>query len=141
LSDDNLLYAFYSVGYKPGGFNPPISEAFQGDIKFDFDQEEISSIEIGSKNTLMDGTMKLNGSLFMYDYEGLQITRIANNSSINDNIDAEIWGAEVEFEWYPDMLPGVSIDGAYSYLDTEVENGSESVDPTNRTAGLLHGLR
>jgi outer membrane receptor protein involved in Fe transport len=136
LSDDNLLYAFYSVGYKPGGFNPPISEAFQGDIKFDFDQEEISSIEIGSKNTLMDGTMKLNGSLFMYDYEGLQITRIANNSSINDNIDAEIWGAEVEFEWYPDMLPGVSIDGAYSYLNTEVENGSESVDPTNRTADL-----
>lgn len=136
LSDDSLLYAFYSVGYKPGGFNPPISEAFQGDIKFDFDQEEISSIEIGSKNTLLDGTMKLNGSLFMYDYEGLQITRIANNSSINDNIDAEIWGAEVEFEWYPDMLPGVSIDGAYSYLDTEVDSGSESVDPTNRTAGL-----
>lgn len=136
LSDDSLLYAFYSVGYKPGGFNPPISSAFQGDIKFDFDQEEISSIEIGSKNTLMDGTMKLNGALFMYDYEGLQITRIANNSSINDNIDAEIWGAEVEFEWYPDMLPGVSIDGAYSYLNTEVDSGSESVDPTNRTAGL-----
>jgi outer membrane receptor protein involved in Fe transport len=136
LSDDSLLYAFYSVGYKPGGFNPPISEAFQGNIKFDFDQEEISSIEIGSKNTLLDGTMKLNGSLFVYDYEGLQITRIANNSSINDNIDAEMWGAEIEFEWYPDMLPGVSIDGAYSYLDTEVANGSESVDPTNRTAGL-----
>ena len=127
LSDDNLLYAFYSVGYKPGGFNPPISEAFQGDIKFDFDQEEISSIEIGSKNTLLDGTMKLNGSLFMYDYEGLQITRIANNSSINDNIDAEMWGAEIEFEWYPDMLPGVSIDGAYSYLNTEVKAGSLSL--------------
>jgi outer membrane receptor protein involved in Fe transport len=135
LTDDNLLYAFYSVGYKPGGFNPPVNRIFQGDIKFDFDQEEISSIEIGSKNTLLDGTMKLNGSVFVYDYEGLQITRIANNSSINDNIDAEMWGAEIEFEWYPDMLPGVSIDGAYSFLDTEVANGAESVDPTNRTAG------
>jgi len=136
LTDDNLLYAFYSVGYKPGGFNPPVSSAFQGDIKFDFDQEEITSIEIGSKNTLLDGTMKLNGSVFVYDYEGLQITRIANNSSINDNIDADMWGAEVEFEWYPEALPGVSFDGAYSFLDTEVANGSESVDPTNRTAGL-----
>jgi iron complex outermembrane receptor protein len=135
LTDDNLLYAFYSVGYKPGGFNPPVSAAFQGDIKFDFDQEEIGSIEIGSKNTLLDGTMKLNGSLFFYDYEGLQITRIANNSSINDNIDAEIWGAEVEFEWYPEFLTGLLVDGAYSYLNTEVKNGSESVDPTNRTAG------
>ena len=136
LSDDSLLYVFYSAGYKPGGTNPPVSEAFQGDIKFDFDQEEISSIEIGSKNTLLDGTMKLNGSLFFYDYEGLQITRIANNSSINDNIDADIWGAEVEFEWYPDRLPGVSFDGSYSYLNSEVANGSLSVDPTNRTAGL-----
>lgn len=136
LSDESLLYAFYSTGYKPGGFNPPISEAFQGDIKFDFDQEEISSIEIGSKNTLLDGTMKLNGSLFFYDYEGLQITRIANNSSINDNIDAEIWGVELEFEWYPNLLPGVSFDGSYSYLDTEVDGGNTSVDPTNRTAGL-----
>jgi outer membrane receptor protein involved in Fe transport len=136
LSGDSMLYAFYSVGYKPGGANPPVSEAFQGDIKFDFDQEEISSIEIGSKNTLLDGAMKLNGSIFVYDYEGLQITRIANNSSINDNIDADIWGAEVEFEWYPDMLPGVSFDGSYSYLNTEVASGSESIDPTNRTAGL-----
>lgn len=135
LTEDNLLYAFYSIGYKPGGFNPPVSREFQGDIKFDFDQEEISSIEFGSKNTLLDGTMKLNGSVFIYDYEGLQITRIANNSSINDNIDAEMWGAEIEFEWYPDMLPGVSFDGAYSYLDTEVKSGAESVDPTNRTAG------
>jgi iron complex outermembrane receptor protein len=136
MSSDSLLYAFYSSGYKPGGFNPPVSEAFQGDIKFDFDQEQISSFEIGSKNTLLDGAMKLNGSIFVYDYEGLQITRIANNSSINDNIDADIWGAEVEFEWYPDMLPGVSFDGSYSYLNTEVASGSESVDPTNRTAGL-----
>lgn len=68
LTDDNLLYAFFSTGYKPGGFNPPVSEAFQGDIEFEFDQEEISSIEIGSKNTFLDGTMKLNGSLFIYDY-------------------------------------------------------------------------
>ena len=136
LSTDSMLYAFYSVGYKPGGANPPVSEAFQGDISFDFDQEEISSFEVGSKNTLLDGAMKLNGSIFVYDYEGLQITRIANNSSINDNIDADIWGAEVEFEWYPDMLPGVSFDGSYSYLNSEVAGGSESVDPTNRTAGL-----
>ncbi len=36
--DENMLYAFYSVGYKPGGANPPVSEAFQGNISFDFDQ-------------------------------------------------------------------------------------------------------
>ena len=134
VNDDTLVYAFLSKGYKPGGFNPPVSEAFQGDIKFDFEPEEINSIEIGTKNTLLDGTMTMNASLFFYDYEGLQITRIANNSSINDNIDAEIWGFELESMWRPASVPGLQIDFVYSHLDTEVTDGA-SVDPTNRTAG------
>ena len=134
ISDDTLVYGFLTKGYKPGGFNPPVSEAFQGDIKFDFDPEEINAIEFGAKNTLLDGTMIVNTSLFFYDYEGLQITRIANNSSINDNIDAEIWGFELESMWQPAAFPGLQVDFIYSYLDTEVEDG-ESIDPTNRTAG------
>lgn len=133
LSVDSMVYGFVSKGYKPGGFNPPVSEAFQGDIKFDFEPEEVISYEIGTKNSLLDGRLFLNGSLFFYDYEGLQITRIANNSSINDNIDTEIWGAEIEGMWLPEAVPGMQIDFAYSYLNTEITDG-ESVDPTNRTA-------
>ena len=133
VSDDTLIYGFYSRGYKPGGFNPPVSEAFQGDIKFDFAPETIDSLEIGTKNTLLDGRMTFNASVFYYDYSGLQITRIANNSSINDNIDAKIFGAEIEGMWRPDALPGLTIDYVYSYLNSEVDGG-ESVDPTNRTA-------
>ena len=134
VDEDKLLYAFFSTGYKPGGFNPPVNPVFQGDIAFEFGQEEIRSFEIGSKNSFLDGRMKLNGTLFTYDYEGLQMTRIAFNSSINDNVDAKIWGAELELEWVPEFLDGVIIDATYSYLNTEVD-GATSVDPTNRTAG------
>jgi iron complex outermembrane receptor protein len=134
VNEDMLIYGFYSKGYKPGGFNPPVSEAFQGDIKFDFEAEVINSFEIGSKNTLLDGGMTLNASIFFYDYEGLQITRIANNSSINDNIDAEIYGLELEGVWHPRAFPAMQVDFVYSHLNTEVTDGG-SVDPTNRTAG------
>lgn len=134
LSNNSMVYGFFSKGYKPGGFNPPVSEQFQGDIKFDFQKEKVNAFEIGSKNTLADGQLVLNGSLFYYDYKGLQITRIANNSSINDNIDATIWGLELETVWNPEVLPGLMVDAAYSYLNTEVDGG-ESVDPVNRTAG------
>lgn len=133
FSNDSLLYAFFTTGYKPGGFNPPVSEAFQGDISFDFEPEKVNSFEVGSKNIFMDGALKLNGNVFYYDYQGLQITRIANNSSINDNVDAEIWGAELESEWRPEAVPGLSLNAAYSYLNAEVTDGF-SVDPTNRTA-------
>lgn len=133
VSNDSLLYAFVTTGYKPGGFNPPVSEAFQGETKFDFEQEQVTSLEVGSKNIFLDGALKLNGNVFYYDYEGLQITRIANNSSINDNVDAEIWGIELESEWRPEAVPGLSLNAAYSYLNAEVTEGF-SVDPTNRTA-------
>ncbi len=134
VTDDSLLYLFFSRGYKPGGFNPPINPTFQSSTPFTFDPEEIDAWEIGTKNTFLDGTLTLNGALFIYDYQGLQVTRIANNTSINDNIDADIWGVELEGVWRPEALPGLQLDWAYSYLSTEVA-GSESVDTVNRTAG------
>jgi len=136
VGDSGLIYAFYSKGYKPGGFNPPLNEDFvdSGTAAYTFDTEEVDAIEVGTKNTLLDGGLMLNASFFMYDYKGLQVTRIANNTSINDNIDADIMGAELESVWRPEALPGMSVDLAYSWLNAEV-GGSASVDPINRTAG------
>ena len=104
MTEDTLIYGFYSKGYKPGGFNPPVSDQFQGDIKFDFAEETVDALEIGTKTTLLDGRMTLNGAAFYSDYSGLQITRIANNSSINDNIDAKIYGLELEAYWLLNSL-------------------------------------
>ena len=134
ISDDSLLYAFLSRGYKPGGFNPAIPPAFQTTSAFTFDAEAVDSFEIGMKNTLLDNQLVLNGTFFIYDYQGLQVTRIANNSSINDNIDADIMGIEVEGQWSPAAVSGLSVDFAYSWLKSEVA-GSASVDPVSRTAG------
>ncbi|MEJ2088652.1 MAG: TonB-dependent receptor, partial [Gammaproteobacteria bacterium] len=133
VTDDSMIYAFYSRGYKPGGLNPAIPVDFQSTSQFSFDPEKIDAFEIGTKNTFLNGSMVVNGAFFFYDYKGLQVTRIANNTSLNDNIDAEIWGIEGEMFWRPDALPGVGIDLAYSYTDTKVVD-SVSVDPTNRTA-------
>lgn len=132
--DAGMVYGFFSRGYKPGGLNPAIPVDFQSTSSFSYDPEEIDAIEFGTKNTLLDGTMTLNAALFIYDYSGLQVTRIVNNSSINDNIDANIWGLELEGVWNPDAAPNVTIDWAYSYTNTEVD-GSQSIDPANRTAG------
>ena len=134
INNTSMVYGFYSRGYKPGGFNPAIPPAFQDTSPFTFDSEEVGSIEIGTKNTFMDGRLMLNGAFFLYDYSGLQVTRIANNSSLNDNIDADIMGIEIEGLWRPEPLPGMALDFAYGWLDAEVD-GSESMDPVNRTAG------
>ena len=134
VNDNSMIYGFFSRGYKPGGFNPAIPPQFQDTSAFTFGAEKINAWEIGAKNSFQDGRLVLNGSFFLYDYGGLQVTRIANNSSINDNIDADIMGLELEGLWQPEALPGLAIDFGYSWLNTEVD-GSMSVDPVNRTGG------
>ncbi|MFU8815443.1 MAG: TonB-dependent receptor [Pseudomonadales bacterium] len=136
MNDNTMVYAFFTRGYKPGGFNPPLNESFiqSTTAKYIFDPEEVDAFEIGAKNVFLDGSLVLNTALFLYDYKGLQTTRIANNTSINDNIDANIWGAELELFYRPEAIPGLSIDASYSYLKAEVD-GTASVDPINRTAG------
>ena len=134
LDDDTLIYGFYSRGYKPGGFNPAIPPQFQTTTPFTFDAEQVNAVEAGVKTTRLDGRLVVNSALFLYDYTGLQATRIRNNTSINENIDASIMGLEVEGTWRPEDIPAMAVDFAYGWLGSKVE-GSRSVDPINRTGG------
>jgi len=135
INDDSLLYGSFSIGYKPGGFNPPLNPSFQANPAFDFTfaNESVTAFEVGSKNLLFDGRLLLNATAFIYGYEGLQVTRIANNSSLNENIDADISGFEIDLVWRPEALPNLAVDAAYSWLNTAVD-GSSSIDPINKTA-------
>ena len=134
LGDNAMLYAFFSRGYKPGGFNPPIPPAFQDVSAFTFDAEQVNALEVGAKGSLLDGRLTLYGSAFTYDYSGLQITRIRNNSSINENVDAAISGLELEGVWRPEAVEGLMVDFAYSMLSAKAKD-TLSIDPINRTGG------
>lgn len=134
LDDDTLIYGFVSRGYKPGGFNPPIPPQFQDSTPFTFEAEQVNAAEVGAKTTRLDGRLVLNVAGFIYDYTGLQATRIRNNTSINENIDASIMGLEVEGTWRPEEMPALAVDFAYGWLSTSVD-GSQSIDPIERTAG------
>ena len=135
-SDSGMTYASYSRGYKPGGFNPPLNASFVASTtaKYTFEPEKVDAFEIGSKPAFMDGALTVNSAVFYYDYQGLQTTRIANNTSINDNMDAEIYGFELETYYYPEQVEGLAVDFSYSYLHAQVD-GSTSVDPLERTGG------
>jgi outer membrane receptor protein involved in Fe transport len=131
FTDETLLYAFYSKGYKAGGVNPACS--FSCNTYPDtFAPEFVSAIELGAKNTLLGGSMMLNLTGFMYDYEGYQVSKIQNRTSINENIDAEIRGLELESIWEP--VQNLRLNAAVGWLDTEITGGT-SIDTFNRTQG------
>lgn len=136
FSDDTLIYAFYSRGYKGGGINPP-QPAGANLYPQTFEPEFINSYEIGTKNTLADGALQLNATGFYYDYTGYQITQIVNRSSANFNIDAKLQGLEIETIWNP--VSTFIVNANIGLLDTEIQDswGIDVLDRTNGRADLI----
>ena len=132
FTDETLVYFSFSKGYKSGGINPPIDTTLFPNTPTSFDPEEIDAYEIGTKNTFWDRTMQANFSVFYYDYGDLQIGKIINRTSVNENTDAEIFGAELELLWAP--TENWQFNAAVSYLDTELGE-TDTIDPRDPTQG------
>ena len=130
LTSDSLLYASYSRGYKSGGINPPINPIFA--VPRTFEPELINAFEIGSKNNFADGKVRLNLSAFYYDYKGLQLSRIVARTSVNDNTDAEIYGAEAEAVFRPNR--DLQLNFSASYLHSKIK-GLLLADPRDVSGG------
>ena len=147
FTDQTLLYSSYAHGYKAGGANPPgaifsvdgtlvtqgRAAGAQPVHPLTFRPEFIDAFELGTKNTLFDGTLTLNGSLFYYNYENYQVSEIVDRTAINQNFDAHAKGAELEATWEP--LPGFRFNFGGGWEDTAIAKGQSAVDLMDRTAG------
>jgi outer membrane receptor protein involved in Fe transport len=131
FTDDSLLYANYSRGYKGGGFNPPGSVGVAS-VGPTYAPEFVDAFEVGTKNVLHGGDLVLNGTGFYYTYTGYQVSQIINRTSVNVNIDAKVKGLEFESLWSP--ISPLTFNANAGYLDTEITNGAY-IDTFNRTQG------
>ncbi|HVZ16373.1 MAG TPA: TonB-dependent receptor, partial [Terriglobales bacterium] len=143
FTDQTLLYASYGRGYKAGGANPPGASLYAygaaGGVQgipvhpLAFEPEYVNAFELGTKNTLVDGALTLNGNVFYYDYKGYQISEIVDRTSVNLNFDATVKGAELEATYEP--VPGLKFRFAGGYEHTRIADGQRQVDLMDRTAG------
>jgi len=140
FTSDTMLYGFYSRGYKGGGANPPrvgfapdLVQYLPKDYAPVFDPEFVNAFEVGAKNMLLDGALRLNMSAFYYDYEGYQVSKVVDRSIANENFDATLWGLELETFFAPTRH--LNFIGNFGYLDTKIGDGEKSIDVFNRTQG------
>ncbi len=124
-NDNSMLYVLYAEGTKPGGFNGTV--AIEAGLPT-FDEEEVSSIELGSKNTWLDGQLNANFSLFFNSVDGYQLTQNAraggNTTSATVNAgDADINGFEAEFLYRSAAIEGLTLTANYAYTDSEFSAG------------------
>jgi len=139
FTDQTLVYGSFSRGYKAGGANPPPPDYFLGGFgtgathPLTFAPEFVNAYELGTKNTMLDGGLTLNGDVFYYDYKGYQISQIVDRTSVNLNFNATVKGAELEASYEP--LPGLKFNFAGGYEDARLAKGSKAIDLMDRTAG------
>ena len=88
-----LAYLSYNRGFKSGGFNPT-------EIPYvAFQPEQIDAYEGGLKLDLFDRRLRLNPSVFYYDYKNLQSPIFVNGLLFTKNAaSAEIYGIDLDFE-------------------------------------------
>lgn len=131
--DESLVYVTYSEGFRPGLLNRP-GGATNGAgfvVPFELETDEVQNYEIGWKTELFENQIRFNGSMFFVDISRLQTTIFdpsITNLFFSDNAaNAEIFGVEADFTIAPFDLPGLTVSGAISLLDTEI---TEVLTPT-----------
>jgi len=137
-TDEAMLFASYTEGFKSGGFDSFVVKNSAGltpwDIdRFDtagktradgfapatYDPESVDSIEIGYKDSWFDGRANTDLTVFYYEYEDLQVpVSIDRGPSIIRNIgEVEAWGGE--FSLTSGIGDYVTAYLAVGYLDSE----------------------
>jgi outer membrane receptor protein involved in Fe transport len=126
-SSDVLIYATLSEGYRAGFLNRPGGASTPDGsytVPYAFDTDEMTNAEIGWKTDLMDGRMRLNGSAFFAQIDGLQTTifdpSVANLFFSDNAANAEVSGLEADMIWVPEAVDGLTISAGISMLDTEI---------------------
>jgi len=125
-SDDALLYFFWATGQKPGGINQLTSGNDPVKIEDErFGAEKLTAWEIGGKTSWdFAGYMQINFAAFLQEYEDKQIsTQIEVNDVLAPRVlnagGAEVYGVELDVVWQPSLVEGLTLTGAYTWLDAE----------------------
>ena len=125
LDSGNLLYAKYSEGYRGAAINGAAFYAI--DELSPVDEETVESIELGSKNILMDGRLRLNLAYFDNSWDDMQNYDFSfgPNGEVFQVLlnlpEVESSGFEIDSEFV--INDSTSLYFGASFLDSEIVKG------------------
>lgn len=109
---DNMFYATWSRGFRPGGSNRRGGFAYGADF--------LTNYEVGMKHTLLDGAMRWNTAVFQQDWNNFQFAILGPNglTEIRNAAQARIRGIESDVTLEP--TDGLTIGLGGTYLDAKL---------------------
>ncbi len=149
FSDEGMVFASYTQGFKSGGFGsfsivdenglaPEFGQTEigpeDGYVPDTFEPETVDSYEIGYKDTLFDGMANVDLTAFYYEYEDLQTLYFDGGASLVDNVgEVEAWG--VEGSVTASITDNITMYVAAGYLDSEANELELICDGTQDCEG------
>jgi len=124
-TDNVLLYALASRGFKSGGYNIRANSIAVPRSAEPFDDEQVDSFEIGSKMGFLDDRLLLNLSAFHNKYKDMQLsvfTQLPEGGFFGDFTNAgkgTVQGVEAEWQFFPTEHFGIT--GNLAWLDAKYD--------------------
>jgi iron complex outermembrane receptor protein len=147
LTEDNMVYATVSTGFRSGGFNG--GALTNPAVPATFGPETVTAYEVGSKNRFLDNSVQLNISVYRNEYRDLQVQNqflvpaagggTSTTSVILNAGEAHSQGVEVELQAVPVERLNVALSGTlmkaeYDRYDNTAVPGTYNVVPAGSPA-------
>ncbi len=109
---DNMFYATWSRGFRPGGSNRRGGFAYGADF--------LTNYELGMKHTLADGMVRWNTAVFQQDWNNFQFAILGPNglTEIRNAASARIRGIESDVTITPD--DHLTVGAGFTFLDAKL---------------------
>ena len=120
----SLVYATYSEGFRPGGFNrkPCNASGPECDSLKAYVPDTVANYEVGTKLSLLDRTLQINLAAYQIDWKNIQMTvfdqNVSNQTFTTNFTDARIRGIEGDMAWR--ATRELTFNGGFSYNDSEL---------------------
>lgn len=150
VTDDAMVYASYSTGYKSGAFNSRAGSGLANGLPIDFflnppaEPETVDAIEIGAKTAWFDNRLIANVSAYYNEYKDLQVTyfpQLAGATGLPqvfaNKANQVAQGIELEIQAVP--MEHLNVSASISYMDSHYTSfvadlGALNYKPTACTA-------
>lgn len=105
ITDDSQAYVRVSTGFKSGGYNLDFITSDQLGLGIEFDEETVTSYEVGYKAELLERRLRVATSIFSAQYEDYQVNQYIDLGegrtalSITNAAEVTTQGLEVELDY------------------------------------------
>jgi outer membrane receptor protein involved in Fe transport len=127
-TDNAMVYAVWSQGFRPGGANSGImTDCYTAGVPNTYDPDTLNNYEFGWKTTSLENRLLWNGAAYYMDWKNLQAivynAQVCPSSAYNFNVgDARIYGVESNLDYH--VNSNLSLQASVNYTDGHVTSTS-----------------